>query len=92
MMAERVCKWCKYIESLQDRDLEDELQQYIANMPEEIKVSDEILSERLEQCSICESCHQGICRFCGCFVAARAAKKRMYCPNPGKSKWGQVEI
>ena len=83
-MAERVCKWCKYIESLQDRDLEEELQQYIANMPEELKVSDEIFNERLKQCNVCEYCHQGICRFCGCFVAARAAKKRMYCPHPEK--------
>ena len=91
-MAERVCKWCKYIESLQDRDLEEELQQYIANMPEELKVSDEIFNERLKQCNVCEYCHQGICRFCGCFVAARAAKKKMYCPHPERSKWEQVRV
>lgn len=90
-MAERVCKWCKYIESLQNRNLEEELQRYITDMPEELKASDSVLSERLELCGACEFCYQGICRFCGCYVAVCAAKKGMYCPNPGKPKWKQSE-
>lgn len=86
-MDTKECTWCQYMKSLYSRDLEAELKQYIESMPEEIKVTDEVYAKRLAICSSCEDCVSGICRYCGCFVAARTVKKVMTCPKIGQKKW-----
>lgn len=83
----RICKSCEYLKSLYSRDMEAELRGYIAALPEEIKVSENIYAQRLEECSKCDGCVDGLCRWCGCFVAARAVKKKLYCPNPSGRRW-----
>lgn len=86
-MAERKCKWCQYLKSLYERDMEEELRQYIEHIPAEVRAPDEVYRERLEICSRCPDCISGMCRYCGCFVAARAAKWKLACPNPSEKKW-----
>lgn len=81
------CTWCQYLESLYSRDMKEELMRYIKMIPEEIRASDEVYEERLSQCNKCPDCQAGICRHCGCFVAARAAKAPLGCPKPGAAAW-----
>ncbi|MFT4145147.1 MAG: DUF6171 family protein [Mobilitalea sp.] len=85
------CKWCSILNDMYERDLDKELQNYIAGLDTEIKVSDEIYEERLSICAACESNLKGMCRHCGCFVAARAVKKGLSCPKPRDMQWSAVE-
>lgn len=64
-----------------------ELKAYIQSMPEEIKTDEAEYERRLGICAACDRCRDGICGWCGCFVAARAVKKQLDCPYPGASKW-----
>lgn len=86
-MVDRECTWCKFLEQLYTENLAQRLQSYIDGLPEELRTDDEEYSRRLEICSSCGRCTDGLCGWCGCFVAARAAKRGLDCPNPGKSKW-----
>ena len=86
-MVDRESRWCKYLQQLYAEDLAGKLQSYIAGLPEEIRTDDEEYARRLAICSTCGRCADGLCGWCGCFVAARAAKSALDCPNPGQSKW-----
>jgi len=55
--------------------------EYIATLPEESRVSDEIYRARLALCEGCEALHSGTCARCGCYVEARAAKRSLSCPD-----------
>lgn len=68
-------------------NLYDMIMAYIEALDEEVKASTQQYEKRLEVCDTCEALANGICRFCGCFVIARAAKKNQYCPDPKHSKW-----
>lgn len=53
---------------------------YIATLPEESRVPEEVYQSRLTQCQQCEALHSGTCARCGCYVEARAAKRSLSCP------------
>jgi hypothetical protein len=58
----------------------------------ELKVSDEVLTERLAACSVCDGLREGvICAFCGCFIRFRTRSRRQYCPHPAGEKWPAIE-
>ena len=86
-MVVKECRWCQYMRAIYSQDEEETLKSYIQNMPQDIKVSNEVHTERLLICSQCEDCISGICKYCGCFVAARTVKKTLSCPKPGNKKW-----
>jgi len=59
--------------------------------PQEAKVSEEVLEERL---SICSGCPQFIkatkqCKKCGCFMKIKAKLENATCPL---GKWSELEI
>ena len=59
--------------------------------PQEAKVSEEVLEERL---SICSGCPQFIkatkqCKKCGCFMNLKAKLENATCPL---GKWSELEI
>lgn len=60
---------------------------YVENLDEEVKVGEEQYHKRLAICDECDALTNGLCKFCGCFVMARAAKKNQYCPYPEQAKW-----
>lgn len=62
------------------------LQDYIENIPEEEKVSQEKYEERLLICDQCKELRNGLCGQCGCYVAVRAVRKIGYCPHV-TAKW-----
>ena len=43
-----------------------------------------------ELCRTCDDLHNGTCALCGCYVEARAAKKRQGCPKVPEM-WGAEE-
>ena len=86
-MVSRECTWCRFLRSFYGRDLAKELENYIASLPEDIKVSEEEHARRMALCASCEGNRNGLCRYCGCFVAARTAKKDLGCPYPADPRW-----
>lgn len=62
------------------------IQDYIANIPEEEKVSKEEHERRLAICDECSEQRGGLCGQCGCYVAVRTVRKMGYCPHIRK-KW-----
>jgi len=60
---------------------------YIDSLDQEQKTTKEIYEKRLLECDGCDSLLNGLCKYCGCFVLARAAKKNQVCPYPKNQKW-----
>lgn len=58
--------------------------EYIDNLSDDIKSSQELYEKRMETCKQCDMLLSGMCRKCGCFVEMRAAVEKNYCPN---KKW-----
>ena len=73
-----LCKRCNLDESL--KGIEFEIDSYIASMDQSIKADANEYEKRLALCSDCVQLMNGVCRMCGCFVKARAAKNHMACP------------
>lgn len=67
--------------------LKSQLQTYIESISVEERVEAVQYQQRLEKCETCEALHQGLCKYCGCFVIVRAIKKQMTCPNPKGRLW-----
>ena len=86
-MVSGQCTWCRFLESLYTVNMAERLKSYIDLLPPEIKADEKEHERRRAICSACPRCQDGLCGYCGCFVAARAAKKDLDCPNPGYSKW-----
>lgn len=80
-----ICRKCLLSEMDMSETYKDVLE-YIAVLPQEQKVSEEVYSERLALCRECASLNDGVCEICGCYVEARAIKKRMGCPAEN-SRW-----
>lgn len=74
------CKRCLLYE-MADRDQYESVKAYLASMPEEEKVADDIYRQRLEFCRQCDYLLSGMCRKCGCYVEVRAAGIRSHCPD-----------
>ena len=79
------CKQCMTFE--QDNQLFDSIMNYIESLDKEIKVSQDLYNKRLAICEKCNRLKNGMCGFCGCFVAVRAVKQIMGCPHPTEKKW-----
>ena len=75
----RVCKKC-LLREMDEAKYFKNLETYIANLEEDVRVCQEIYEERLNICSACEYQMQGMCRLCGCYVELRAALKVRKCP------------
>lgn len=80
------CKRCKMWEE-NGEALDMHIQSYIASLDETLKVSRVQYEERLALCENCDALLNGMCKWCGCFVLARAAKKNLQCPYPKASRW-----
>ena len=63
------------------------LDDYISSLSENIRVSREVYEKRLSACAECLHRLEATCTLCGCYCQARAAKKGLRCPIPGKPKW-----
>ena len=83
MLAEpnRVCHMCL----LRDDDTQTALHQivsdYIDSLPADMRCNAIVYEQRLTVCRNCEQLRNGTCRLCGCYVEARAAKRKMGCPQ-----------
>jgi len=71
---------------MQDGAYAKSVYEYISSLPDDIKTGAALLNERLELCRACDALVNGMCKYCGCFVELRAAKKSQYCPHP-VGKW-----
>lgn len=76
---ERSCRTCLF-DNFSREQFAQNIQEYIESLSPEEKAGERLYEQRLELCNDCEQCLEGLCRVCGCFVRARAAKKRSYCP------------
>lgn len=89
-MILRECTWCRFLKHLGSSDLIAELTEYIESLPDEIKVDEREHAKRLAICSECNGNNDGLCRYCGCYVAARTVKKSLSCPHPEGERWSKV--
>lgn len=82
-----VCRKC-IEENIDVRDLVNHLDEYVNSLPDDIRTSPDEYERRLAICADCER-RAGInCTLCGCYIQARAAKRRLECPNDrGGPKW-----
>ena len=81
-----ICPKCME-DSYDEERLNKSIEEYVTSLDEELKAEDTEYRRRLRFCAACE-CRMGItCSQCGCFIQARAAKKRMHCPYPAGQKW-----
>lgn len=74
-----------------EAEMEKTLLEYVASLPEETRVDDDTYERRLRLCEACSLRVGGMCRVCGCFVRARAAKRGLSCPKPGGAEWSAAE-
>lgn len=79
MSEHRPCR-CLLMASGQE-DMARLVAEYIASLPAESRVPQEVYQARLTQCQGCEALHSGTCARCGCYVEARAAKRGLSCPD-----------
>ena len=61
--------------------LEAYLTAYVADMPPEERAEETEMARRLTICRACPNLRVATCGLCGCYVQARCAKARMYCPE-----------
>lgn len=81
----RVCKRCLLLKKPGEEYFQ-KLENYIAGLDEEDRVSQEIYEKRLTTCGTCEYLMDGMCRLCGCFVELRASLRVRKCPSV-PAKW-----
>lgn len=82
---ERQCRTCLF-SSIEKEQIQKNIEEYINSLSPDEKAGERLYKERLKICFECADCFDGLCRICGCFVQARAAKARSYCPGTDK-KW-----
>jgi hypothetical protein len=89
--GEVVCRKC-IEENVDVRDLVKYLDEYVDSLAEHIRTSPAEYARRLAICAECEK-RAGInCTLCGCYIQARAAKRKMECPyDRGGPKWRAEE-
>lgn len=82
-----VC-FCQIPANLQKSQMYEAIASYVKSIPKELCIEDSGYEKRLAVCSGCEALTGGLtCRYCGCFVLARARKKDQHCPMPGRDLW-----
>jgi len=80
-----ICKRC-LLADLSDKDHAQHIYEYIASLLEDVKADAAVIEKRLRHCRDCDNLINGMCKFCGCYVEVRAAKKGQVCPDP-LPKW-----
>ena len=63
---------------------------YVDSLSADEKTDEATYAARLNICRTCDDLHSGTCALCGCYVEARAAKKRQGCPKVPEM-WGAEE-
>ncbi len=84
-----LCRKC-LLEEIEESGLREYLDNYAATLPQETRAPEAEYKIRL---SLCEDCSHRIhftCTLCGCYIQARAAKRRQRCPIPGAPRWSAV--
>jgi len=76
-MTAEACKRCLLFEY--NPQLALTVRDYVNSLSQKQRASDEDYERRLQICQICDELLNGMCRLCGCFVEARAAKKQARC-------------
>lgn len=82
-----LCRRCLLDEPGSEAELAAHLDAYAASLPEEIRAEEPVYQARLAACARCAQRCAFTCRLCGCYVQARAAKRRLDCPRPEGSLW-----
>ncbi len=83
---------CQIPANLQRSQIYESIASYVRNIPKEQQIEDAAYEKRLAVCSECEALVNGLtCRYCGCFVLARARKRSQSCPMPGGDLWNSTE-
>ena len=67
------------------------LDNYVASLSEDIRVSQATYEARLSACADCMHRIEATCTLCGCYCQARAAKKALRCPIPQFPRWTEEE-
>ena len=73
------CRNCLFSEQEKEK-MQKSIEDYVNSLSPENKAGEGLFEERLKLCADCPDQREGLCRICGCFVMARAAKKQAYCP------------
>lgn len=83
----RICR-CNIPANLQKQEMFEKIAEYINRLDPEQCVTDSEYEHRLAVCDACPALIGGLtCKYCGCFVLARAKKLSQNCPMPGVNKW-----
>ena len=69
------------------KELSKLINDYITSLTKEQRADQTNYDRRLKKCMDCDALINGLCKFCGCFVLVRAAKKNQFCPYPQNQKW-----
>ena len=77
--ARKPCR-CTLLESGQ-ADMAKLVRDYVDSLSADEKTDEATYAARLNICRACDDLHSGTCALCGCYVEARAAKKRQGCPK-----------
>ena len=72
--ARKPCR-CTLLESGQ-ADMAKLVRDYVDSLSADEKTDEATYAARLNICRTCDDLHSGTCALCGCYVEARAAKKR----------------
>ena len=59
----------------------DSISEYLSLLTEEERTEQEVYRHRLSVCRMCEHLRNGTCAQCGCYVEARAGKRKNACPD-----------
>lgn len=86
--ARKPCR-CTLLESGQ-ADMAKLVRDYVDSLSADEKTDEATYTARLNICRTCDDLHSGTCALCGCYVEARAAKKRQGCPKVPEM-WGAEE-
>jgi len=76
-MTAEACRRCLLFEY--NPELALTVREYVSGLSEKQRASGDVYERRLQLCGSCDELNNGMCRLCGCFVEARAAKKLAHC-------------
>lgn len=80
------CKKCLLLEAGELNSYKT-VTDYLSNLDDSLRVSDDVYNERLSCCKRCENLISGMCLKCGCYVEIRAALKEKCCPDFDNPRW-----
>ncbi len=81
-----LCRKC-LPQEIEENTLREYLDGYAASLSTDIRAPEGEYARRLTICENCPHRIQFTCTLCGCYIQARAAKKRQKCPLPGAPRW-----